>query len=78
MKDQIPKDIKSDRFRRLTELQNEISLEKNKAMLGEILEVLVDGESKTDKTMLSSRTSGGKIVNFKGDKELIGKFVKSR
>ena len=42
---------------------------------GKTLKVLVEGKSKTNDEMLSGRTDGGKIVNFKGDETLVGKIV---
>ena len=63
-------------FDRMLQLQNQICLEKNLEYKDRIEEVLVDGISKTDKNMLSGRTDGGKIVNFTGDKNLKGKYVK--
>ena len=66
---------KKECFDELLRVQDEISLEKNEALKGEILTVLVEGESKTDKTVLSGRTEGGKIVNFEGDRSNIGQFV---
>ena len=62
-------------FDMLLETQNEISLKKNKAFEGKTVEVLVDGESKTDKNMLSGRMANTKIVNFPGDSSLKGKYV---
>lgn len=62
-------------FDMLLETQNEISLKKNLAFEGKTVEVLVDGESKTDKDMLSGRMENTKIVNFKGDSSLKGKYV---
>ncbi len=64
-----------ENFNRLLEVQNEISLRKNKAFIGRIEKVLVDGVSKTDKDMLSGRLDSSKIVNFKGDESLKGKYV---
>ncbi len=75
MPDQIPDNVKNERFSRLVELQNEISLEKNKELLGKTLTVLCDGVSKTDPSMLEGRTEQDKIVIFKGDVSLTGKFV---
>lgn len=63
-------------FERLLEVQNEISLRKNKEYVGRVEEVLVDGDSKNDKNVLSGRCDSSKIVNFKGDASLIGKYVK--
>ena len=63
-------------FNTLLEVQNEISKRKNDAYLGRICEVLVDGVSKNNEETLSGRTDTAKIVNFKGDKSLKGKYVK--
>lgn len=49
---------------------------KNKEYVGRVEEVLVDGASKNDKNVLSGRCDSSKIVNFKGDASLIGKYVK--
>ncbi len=62
-------------FNRLLEVQNEISKRKNEAYVGRVERILVDGASKTDKTMMSGRTDSSKIVNFKGDASLTGKYV---
>ena len=62
-------------FDRMLEVQNEISLRKNKAYLGKTELVLVDGVSKTNPGVLSGRTESLKVVNFKGDEELVGKYV---
>jgi tRNA-2-methylthio-N6-dimethylallyladenosine synthase len=63
------------RFQEMLEVQNAVSLERNKRHEGRIEKVLVEGESKNDPGMLTARTEGNKIVNFKGDKALTGKFV---
>ena len=57
------------------EVQNAISKRKNDAYVGKICSVLVDGTSKNNENMLSGRTDSGKTVNFKGDKNLTGKYV---
>ena len=62
-------------FNKLLEVQNEISRRKNEAYVGRIERVLVDGASKNDPEMLSGRTESSKIVNFKGDPSLTGKYV---
>ncbi|MCI8405365.1 MAG: tRNA (N6-isopentenyl adenosine(37)-C2)-methylthiotransferase MiaB [Clostridia bacterium] len=67
-----------ENFNRLLEVQNEISKRKNEAYVGRIERVLVDGMSKNDDTTLSGRCDSSKIVNFKGDKSLIGKYVNVR
>ncbi len=72
---QIPDKIKSERFERLLEVQNEISLAGNKPLEGKILKVLCDGRSKTDDNVINGRTEGGKIVFFDGDDSMTGQFV---
>ena len=64
-----------ENFNRLLEVQNEISKKKNDEYVGRIERVLVDGTSKNNEEMLSGRCDSSKIVNFKGDKSLIGKYV---
>lgn len=63
-------------FDKLLEVQNEISKRKNDAYVGRIETVLVDGASKNDENTLSGRCDSSKIVNFKGDRSLVGKYVK--
>ena len=62
-------------FDKLLEVQNEISKRKNDAYLGRVCRVLVDGPSKNNPEMLYGRTDTSKIVNFKGDTALSGKYV---
>ncbi len=75
MENQIPDDIKHDRFNRLVEDVNKIVAKRNKECEGKIFEVLVEGPSKNDETKLTGRTRNGKLVNFAGPKDLIGKLV---
>lgn len=76
MEDQVPEEIKSERFKRLVNEVNKSVEEGNKKMVGTIQEILVEGESKNNKDMLTGRTTNFKTVNFKGERELIGKLVK--
>jgi len=62
-------------FDRLLEVQNEISKRKNEAYVGRVERVLVDGASKNDPNMLSGRCDSSKVVNFRGDASLVGKYV---
>ncbi len=43
---------------------------------GEIVKVLVEGESKKDPDVLAGYTEKNKLVNFKGPREAIGNIVK--
>lgn len=75
MENQIPDDIKHERFNRLVAAVNEGIIAGNKAMEGKVVEVLVEGHSKNDESKLTGRTRNAKLVNFPGCKELIGKLV---
>ena len=75
MENKIPDDVKSERFNRLIELQNRISLEKNQELVGKKVKVLCDGKSKNDNAMLEGRTEQDKIVIFEGDISLEGKEI---
>ncbi|WP_024834364.1 tRNA (N6-isopentenyl adenosine(37)-C2)-methylthiotransferase MiaB [Ruminiclostridium josui] len=74
--DQVPEEVKKQRFDKLLELQNKISKEINDELLGKEVEVLVEGLSKNSKTTYTGRTRENKIVNFKGSPDIVGKLVK--
>lgn len=65
MENQIIDDVKSERLKNIIEIQDRITEKKNKALEGTIQEVLLEGESETDKQKLTGRTRTNKIVNFK-------------
>lgn len=75
MLNQIPEDVKHDRFNRLVEVVNETVALKNKVYEGSIVEVLVEGTSKNDESKLSGRTRNGRLVNFTGNGVHIGDIV---
>ena len=62
--DQVPKDVVQERFNRLVALQEEISLERNRAYEGREVEVLVEGPGR--KGGVQGRTRSNKVVNFPG------------
>ncbi|MEN6623191.1 MAG: tRNA (N6-isopentenyl adenosine(37)-C2)-methylthiotransferase MiaB [Smithella sp.] len=66
---------KQRRLKFLQELQNKHMLEKNICLEGTQQSVLIEGRSKNSENDLTGRTSSWKIVNFKGEKELIGKLM---
>lgn len=76
MPNQIPDEVKHERFNRLVETVNSICAEINKEYKDKIVEVLVEGASKNDENKLAGRTDNGKLVNFTGDKNSMGKIVK--
>ena len=63
------------RLKQLQMLQDQHTLEKNIALENTKQEILVEGRSKNSESDLMGRTSSWKIVNFKGELELIGKMV---
>ena len=73
--DQVPEDVKGERFNRLLALQNEIALEKNKPIEGKTIKVLCDGPSKSNEKVYSGRSEGNKIVLFDGNENDIGQFL---
>lgn len=75
MEDVLSEQEKKANFDRLIEVQNEISLEKNQKLLNRVVSVLAEGKSKTRPDILTGRTEGGKIVNFKAENSVIGKIV---
>jgi len=66
MANQVPDEVKSARIQALIELQNDITLRKNRAELGKVLECLVEGPSRTNNAFMSARTRTGKIVIYRG------------
>lgn len=73
--EQIPDQVKSERFERLLAVQNGISYDSNKPFEGKTVRVLCDGKSKNKAEAINGRTEGGKIVFFDGDESMTGKFV---
>jgi tRNA-2-methylthio-N6-dimethylallyladenosine synthase len=74
-KDQVSEAIKHERFNRLVDLVNSISLQRNKEMKGKIVDVLAEGKSKTNADLLTGRTDGNKLVNFKAGEDVVGSIV---
>ena len=72
--DNVPDEVKSERLKILQGLQREITLNYNVGSVGKIYNVLVEGFSK--KGQLTGRLYDNRIVNFEGNENLIGKFVK--
>ena len=74
--EQIPYVVKKDRITRLIALQNQITLTLSEEYVGKVKEVLVEDAPKAN--LLCGRTDCGRLVNFSGDKSLIGQFVNVR
>lgn len=73
---QIPEEIKKERFNRLLEVVNRAAEKQSSAYLGQISEILVEGKSKKNDQVLTGRNRQNKTVNFIGEDHLIGELVK--
>ena len=76
--DQIPYDIKHERFERLNEVVNKYSLEKNERLSDKTIKVLIDGSSRKDDKSYSGRTDGFKLVNVSSGRDITGQLVDVR
>ena len=72
---QIPEDIKHERFNRLVDVINKSSQEKNAKYVGKTVKVLVDGPSRKNSKTFEGRTDTFKLVSFTGKPEMIGKII---
>jgi len=66
---------KKKRLYKLNELVNEGYLNGNLRFLNKTVKVLVEGKSKYDDSVLAGYSEHNKLVNFKGNDDLIGKIV---
>ena len=67
MGEQVPKDVVQHRYNRLVELQNEISWDQGKQLVGRTVELLVaegEGRKDTETHRLSGRARDGRLVHF--------------
>nr|WP_173812655.1 tRNA (N6-isopentenyl adenosine(37)-C2)-methylthiotransferase MiaB [Dendrosporobacter quercicolus]NSL46794.1 tRNA (N6-isopentenyl adenosine(37)-C2)-methylthiotransferase MiaB [Dendrosporobacter quercicolus DSM 1736] len=77
MPDQLPLAVKKARLQQLMQAQNEISLKINKRLEQTVVEVLVEGPSKTDDHKLMGRTGANKIVLWeKQGPEQVGQLAR--
>ena len=66
MADQVPEEIKHERLERLVEVVQRVAASRNAERIGLMEEVLVEGPSRTDPTLLRGRTRRNTTVNFAG------------
>lgn len=59
---QVPEVVKAERLNRLLNIQEDIALKRNRAFEGSVQEILIEGPSETDTSMLMGRTRSNKIV----------------
>lgn len=75
MPDQLPEEVKQERFQRTLDLQARISQRRNESLIGRRVEVLVEGQSKKNPEMLTGRTPSNKLVHFPGEAGLSFGFL---
>lgn len=68
--DTVPDEVKSDRLQHIIDLQNEITLEKNRELIGTTAQVLVEKDSKKSDKQWMGRTDENRIVVFDKNGEL--------
>ena len=73
--DDVPEEEKRRRHAVLLGIQARVSLERNRARIGQRLEVLVEGPSRRDPGRWTGRTDTFQIVNFTGEGVVPGRFV---
>jgi tRNA-2-methylthio-N6-dimethylallyladenosine synthase len=66
MEGQVPLEVKIERMERLVELTQRSAAERNAARVGRVEQVLVEGPSRTDESLLRGRTRRNTTVNFDG------------
>ena len=78
MDGQIPKAVSNERYERLLQVQNEISLERNRRFIGREMTVIADEVSRTDKTMLTGRGDPVRPIHFRGSEDILCQNVRVR
>ncbi len=75
MPNQISDEVKKDRITRLIATQNKATKQISKQMVGNIYEVLVEGQNSQYDDVMCGRTESGRLVNFHCPIDFVGKFV---
>ena len=78
MGDDVPEEIKNRRLNEIIDLQRTISLRRNKTMIGDTVEVLVEGLSKKSVHEFCGRTDTNKMVIFLKNGDAIGDYIRIR
>jgi tRNA-2-methylthio-N6-dimethylallyladenosine synthase len=80
MPDQVPHEVKIERMERLVEVVQRGARARNAERIGRVEEVLVEGTSRTDESLLRGRTRRNTMVNFTGEAqagELVDVLIES-
>lgn len=74
-KDDVPQEVKNRRLKEIIQIQSEWSLKRNREVVGQTVEVLVEGVSKKSDEDLFGRTSQYKVVVFPKEQFKAGDYV---
>ncbi|WP_292987405.1 tRNA (N6-isopentenyl adenosine(37)-C2)-methylthiotransferase MiaB [Nitrosomonas sp.] len=75
LSDDTPQAVKLERLQRLQAQINQQSRKISQRMVGSEQRILVEGVSKKNSAEIFGRTDNNRVVNFAGDKGLIGQFI---
>jgi tRNA-2-methylthio-N6-dimethylallyladenosine synthase len=75
MPHQVPHEVREERLQRLLALVNEIAGGRYEALVGQPMEILVEGPSKRNPERLTGRTRCNKIVVFEGAERHVGQVM---
>jgi tRNA-2-methylthio-N6-dimethylallyladenosine synthase len=73
--DDVPPDVKQARLERLQARINEFARERSRAMVGQVVRVLVERNSRKDPRQLAGRTECNRWINFDAPPTLVGQFA---
>ena len=76
--DQVQDKVKQERLALLQSKITNLANHYSRSMVGNIEKILVTGESKKSSELLAGRTENNRVVNFTGEKVLIGSMVNVR
>lgn len=76
MENQIPEEVVKERFQRLLKVVAESSEKRTGQLEGQTAEVLVEGVSEQDVSMVTGRLSNNLLVHFPGSADMIGRLCK--
>jgi tRNA-2-methylthio-N6-dimethylallyladenosine synthase len=74
----LPKEVTAERMSRLTEVVERHALARHEARVGRVEEVLVEGPSKKDPTVITGRTRQNKLVHFAAESLRPGAYAEVR
>jgi tRNA-2-methylthio-N6-dimethylallyladenosine synthase len=76
LKDDVPDEVKRERLSRLMELQRQVQVARHQAMLGSVHEVLVEGRSLREPTLLFGRNLAFDRIVFEAAETLTDSLVR--